>query len=1041
MRPFGSWRRALVVPACVLVLMAVRAEPAAAQVGSGRVTGLVLDQTTKEPLAGVQVFIEGTSLGQLTGPNGRFFIMNIPAGTYTVVASMIGYAVVRRENVLVAVDQARTVDFELPTQAVALQEVIVEAERVPLVEMNATGSRDVITAEELAAMPVNTVSEALALQHGFFEAPMNTDVVSFLDQERGVTPLHIRGGRMGENIVMVDGIPVNNFMLGDANLDMSTAMVEQTDYSRGGFEAKYGNALSGVVNIRTRNARNIFQGSMTYQTSQLGGMLGNKYDEFRDTHTWDGFVSGPVPGTDAKLRFVVTGRNAEGATGVYEFDEHVYTPIQQSYTNDVHGLYGSLYDLVPGWRAGGFTRSRDIMGKLEYHFSPVAKLTFQATDNVRQTKGYQYSYAQVSFDHYGQCVRLYPELEDICRRSYLQGRHPEKMRDFQNTAGENTWITRNSVNNTSRLYAANWDHTMPSRRLAYNLAWGRNERERDTCSFLAGVCLGPRIASTRTNGPFATSGTNRNWGRHPLYGTSRVFGGDRSISQFYRGDLEWQATDHHNLSTGFFVQQHEISFQEGRDVGLNAIQIEWTRYGGEPWDGALYIQDRIEYDFVTLRFGMRFDYGRASGKFFANPQNPTNGTTAFHVCENPQAFGLPADQFTFQDPETGRTVSGITACSLDGDLMEIAVLKGMEDDFIDAKPRRSFSPRFGISFPITESSSLFFNYGRFTQNPLLNNLYRLTAIGTPEEGTRDALDFVVNATRVPLVGNAHLLAEQTTSYEIGYVARLDDDRYGFNATLYTKDQFNLTGSRGGGRDAAGRIIFDPGSTYRSTTHEYRVILNLDYQTARGMEFTLRRRLENFFAFDVRYAFSRVRTNAAPPELEIQRQLEEGDAAVRREIRSNIDRPHVGSLVLRFQAGNRAPDVPFGNLLRNTTISMTGRAQSGIPYTPQIDLGGSQRLERNSATSPTRYSANMQARRNFRHGNLSYGAFVRVDNVFNIRECLQVFPSTGRCDGGQITRSRLYQGSISSVNTISQAWDRPDYWSQPRSINAGITVTF
>jgi hypothetical protein len=52
----------------------------------------------------------------------------------------------------------------------------------------------------------------------------------------------------------------------------------------------------------------------------------------------------------------------------------------------------------------------------------------------------------------------------------------------------------------------------------------------------------------------------------------------------------------------------------------------------------LYFQDRIEYDFITVRLGFRYDLGEAGGLFFANPLDPTAGTTAFEVCQNPEQW-------------------------------------------------------------------------------------------------------------------------------------------------------------------------------------------------------------------------------------------------------------------------------------------------------------------------------------------------------------------------------------------------------------------
>jgi outer membrane receptor protein involved in Fe transport len=1021
-----------------------------------------VDASTKEPLAGVSIRLDGTGLGAITQANGRYFLINVPAGTYSVTIESLGYGTIRREGVVIAIDQLRTLDFELTTQALAIQEVVVEAERVPLIDVNTTGSRDVVTAEEIAGLPATRVSDILALQHGYFEIPLdNADLVSFADQQRGISGESIRGSRMGENITLVDGIPVTNFISGDNPMNLAAIAVEQLDYARGGFDAQYGNALSGVVNIRTRTARQYYQGSLSFQSSAFGGLLGSRFDELRAEHNLDGFLSGPIPGTADKLMFVITASSNQSRGRPYQYDDHIFVPWLPAAANQydtTSALSGHELDMIPGWRTDGFNRQRSLMGKLEYVYSPVARLTFQVTDGENKSGSGAWSSQRIGWDVTGQCVELYPYMEDMCRRLFLGGRVPEKLEDLRGLTQANQWVVQNSIARSNRLYAMNWNHTLPASRMAYTVSAGRSEAYRDACTIAAGLCFGERLGWLGQSGAFighssfGSAGSGDRGAGIPVFGTARNTSGDYSISEYFSGNFQWQATDHHNLTSGFELNRHEIFNTESSQVGNNNIVIYNTYYGGQPWDAALHVQDRIEYDFVTLNLGLRFDYGRASGLFFDNPRDPTNGTTAFHVCRDPARFGLPADRFRFRDPETQEFVSGIIACSLDPHLMDVARDKAMEDDFREAKGRRALSPRIGISFPVTENSSVFFNYGRFTQNPRYQNLYRLTGIGTPVEGTRDALEFVQKARRAPLIGNAHLLQEQTTNYELGYVSSFAEGTYGFNATLYTRDQYNLTGSRQGGVDEFGRIIFDPGSTYRAPILDYNVLLNLDFSTARGVELTFRRRLENYWGFDVRYAYSQTRTNSAPAELELQRRLE-GDRAVRREITSAFSRPHTGSMTLRFQVGNRAPDIPFGNLVRNTQLSFAGRYSSGNPYTPQLNSSGTaaSRLERNSARGPAIYGLNMQANKRFQHANLSWQGFLRVDNVLNLQTCARVYPSTGRCDGGQLTRSRLVsagegtlQGasiSTGAAGTNSQNWDHPDYYNAPRSISAGLTVSF
>jgi TonB family protein len=91
--------------------------PQAASTARGRITGMITDATTGQPLSGVQVYLEGTGLGTLTQANGRYFMLNVPAGTHTVVIQHDSYAPLRRTNVVVAGDVARTLDVQLTLNA------------------------------------------------------------------------------------------------------------------------------------------------------------------------------------------------------------------------------------------------------------------------------------------------------------------------------------------------------------------------------------------------------------------------------------------------------------------------------------------------------------------------------------------------------------------------------------------------------------------------------------------------------------------------------------------------------------------------------------------------------------------------------------------------------------------------------------------------------------------------------------------------------------------------------------------------------------
>jgi hypothetical protein len=78
---------------------------------------------------------------------------------------------------------------------------------------------------------------------------------------------------------------------------------------------------------------------------------------------------------------------------------------------------------------------------------------------------------------------------------------------------------------------------------------------------------------------------------------------------------------------------------------------------------------------------------------------------------------------------------------------------------------------------------------------------------------------------------------------------------------------------------------------------------------------------------------------------------------------------------------------------------------------------------------------------FNISNIRAGGFVLVQNLLNTRNCIQVFPSTGRCDGGTPDQSRDRQGNTVGEGTFSTYFDRPQFYTSGRQISAGLRFDF
>ena len=218
----------------VLAVLAVPIGASAQTTGS--ILGRVVEAGTGRELAGVDVTVPGTTLGTTTGADGRFVIAAVPPGERTVRVERIGYRSVVVENVQVRSTARTEVVVEMQPAPVALEGVRAEAERVRLIEPDVSTTHEVIRGRELRALPIDEVAEAIELTPGVSEG-------------------HFRGGRVGQEVYLIDGFEAKNQFEASAQgaaLELPPSALEEIEVITGGFGAQYGSALSGVVSYTTR---------------------------------------------------------------------------------------------------------------------------------------------------------------------------------------------------------------------------------------------------------------------------------------------------------------------------------------------------------------------------------------------------------------------------------------------------------------------------------------------------------------------------------------------------------------------------------------------------------------------------------------------------------------------------------------------------------------------------------------------------------------------------------------------------------------------
>ena len=231
----------------MLVLMLLATPALVFAQNTGKISGVVTDAGTGDPLPGAQVIVVGTQLGTVTDVDGNYFIIGVPVGEYDVQARFVGYAESTVSGVQVSSGYTQEINFAL-NEGVELDGIVVEYER-PLIQKDAVGVPKIVDAEQIVNLPVRGATAVAKIQAG---------VVS----EEGSGTLNVRGGRGAEVTYYIDGVKV----VGTAALPQSA--VQEQEMIIGNISARYGDAMSGIINITTKSGSPKFFGSFEGITSE-----------------------------------------------------------------------------------------------------------------------------------------------------------------------------------------------------------------------------------------------------------------------------------------------------------------------------------------------------------------------------------------------------------------------------------------------------------------------------------------------------------------------------------------------------------------------------------------------------------------------------------------------------------------------------------------------------------------------------------------------------------------------------------------------------
>jgi outer membrane receptor for ferrienterochelin and colicin len=580
-----------------------------AQVGTGKLAGKITDAETGEPLIGANVVILNTTLGAAADLEGNYFILNITPGTYDVQFSYVGYGSKTLQEVRIVPGVTYELNVTL-TAGLNLDEIVVTDKK--FFEEKSTNTVKVIDASQIQQLPVKGVANIASLQAGVVVADGSGG-------EDGNATINVRGGRGGEVLYIVDGVPQNDALFGGNNSQVSNAAIDQISFQIGGYEAKYGQAQSGIINVTTKS------GNPKYNL--FADVVSSQFTDDYGYNMYTASLDGPfIPGNGNHTFFFSAERGWFLDANPKAINVTIPTANIDSPTmpNNASGI----------WR---FT------GRTSHSFDPFT-LRLGANINTRQVRGYVHSYAKHNSHHN-------PITED--------GNYSFSGRFSHNVSSSSFW----NLNVGYKIYESeNGDGVWFNDLNAYGdtlvnpeiTAQGiRRSLDNIGLFFQAGrVNSGySRIANNTLNADFDFTAQIDNHllevGAGLQYNTLRYYSlvGVERIAIDIRGENAIPYEDRVALQNPFFfgwdvTGQTKTDANESKVVG--GINRNVKTEPRNPIITYAYIQDRFELDDLVLNLGVRFDYFDSQARILRSEALPF-------------AFGDPnifdAEDFVTKDPE------------------------------------------------------------------------------------------------------------------------------------------------------------------------------------------------------------------------------------------------------------------------------------------------------------------------------------------------------------------------------------------------------
>jgi len=886
---------------------------------TGKIAGLILEVGSQDPLGGVNIIIASewvndelvdlsSPLGAATSLTGEYYILNLKPGIYDMQTHMIGFRSETRTKIRVDVDKTTRVNFILNIEAIAGEEIIVTAHRDDGIEIDQTSTKQVYMVDE--------ISELAGI----------SDIDDIMELQADAVDGNIRGGREGESLYLMNGATIINPLSNRRAYTPMAAGMQQVEVITSGFSAEYGNTQSGVINIipKEGGSKWVVRGEFSGSLPHARNWGGNYYDMennvpfdilYSGPEEWlspdpndpeDAFFTSSTPNWNSYMPDEMTledslkfaelaykqflgfarelGIENESKTD-YRVNLSLGGPISSSSRIFMVGSQQIIHEVLPTvWPK----RNRQLMVNLTNNFSTVDKLNL----SVNYYNGFDNAISP------GIGVPYLFELEH-----------------------KNVYHESNVLGAGVR-----WTHLFS---LASSFEMSLGYLSTDEKDYIA----------TREPGVYLHKNDNSYIVKYSAPGnlSNNIFankrGGDETKTYSLAGNYSRQATTSFMTKFGWQCFYYDLDVDREQRID-NPSSVSIFKYKGNPFEGGVYLQNKLEFEGMIANLGLRYDFYNFNTEYYSD---------IFSPLRNPEFDPDPSIPYNEREP-----------------YYDINNALTVKSEYFSR-----LQPRIGLSFPVSENTVVYLNYGTFTQRPDFSKIYDnfiLSNIISENES------FTVSR-----LGNPRLRPEKTIAYDIGLVKGIEFLKSVLKVSAYFKDV----------KDLVQHVYYED-----EKGNLYETFANREYADIKGFHVSLKRHSGAFTAI-MRYNFQVATGKSATPfdsDIKFIENPDEGELPVElpdpKDEFLNYDRPHRLVSTLTYSTKRNSGPVVWGmRPLSNWRVNLRYTFQTGRPYTYDAEGSG---LKFNKRT-PEYHNMLLRIQKTFVKPGFRYTFFAEVYNLLNERD--------------------------------------------------------